>query len=75
MPACVLYLFIFFIIISPHPPPPPPQNKSWPSDNLFLKSIDPTKIICKESLCSVLVCTGPSPQINIARSLIENKAI
>ena len=64
MTACVLYLFILLLLFPPTPTPPPQKNKSWPSHNLFLKSIDSTKIICKKSLYPVLVCTGPSPRIN-----------
>ena len=66
MTACVLYfLYFFFIII----PPPHTHSSLGPATTYSWKSIDPTKIICKKSICPVLVCTGPSPRINIARSL------
>ena len=64
---CLCFVFNFFLNYYPCPLPQslgPATTYSW-------KSIDPTKIICKQNLCIVLVCTGPSPQINIARSLTD----
>jgi hypothetical protein len=64
MITCALYFF-FFIIISP-----PPQKKVLAQTQLILeKVLTLPKLFVKRSLCPVLVCTGPSPQINIARSL------
>ena len=52
MTACGLYLIFVFLLLLllllllfPLPP-----KKSWPNHNLFLKSIDPTKIICKSRI-------------------------
>ena len=49
MTACGLYLIFVFLLLLLLLLlfPLPPKKKSWPSHNLFLKSIDPTKIICK----------------------------
>ena len=66
MTACVLYLFFFYYYF---PPSPQKEISLGPATTYSWKSIDPTKIICKKGLCPVLVCTGSSPQINIARSL------
>ena len=66
---CLCFVFFFYFLLL-YPPIPPKRNSLGPATTYSWKSIDPTKIICKQSLCTVLVCTGPSPQINIARSLM-----
>jgi hypothetical protein len=64
MTACVLYYF-FLLLLSP-----PPKKKVLAQPQLILEIVlTLPKLFVKKSLCPVLVCTGPSPQINIARSL------
>ena len=62
---CLRFVFIFFIII----PPLPPKKSLGPATTYSWKVLTLPKLFVKKSLCPVLVCTGPSPQINIARSL------